>query len=278
VASLPSRLPVFVDTPVLCGHRGSGRGVVGGHPENTLASYRAAVDGGARWLEVDARTTVDDVLVARHDPVTDDGRFVAELTAAETDELGLVRVADVLGELPRDVCLDVDVKTSLEDALRPRERTTAALVADLLRRAAAGRRVLVTSFDPAALLILRERAPEVPVGLMTWIGFPLRKAIAAAAHLRMEVVVANVESFPLGGGGERALEREPAVSVRVAHQAGLEVGAWCPAPAEQAALAEAGVDCLVVDDVAAAIERTRGSRDALTGSRPASERGPAPSA
>jgi glycerophosphoryl diester phosphodiesterase len=225
--------PVFADPPVLCGHRGSGSGP----GENSLDSYLAAVAAGLEWVEVDARVTADGVLVARHDPALEDGRLVAELPAAELD---LMRVADLLEALPPEIAVDVDVKTSLEDALRPRERTTAALVAGLVR--SAGRRVLVTSFDPAALAIVRERAPGVPVGLLTWTRFPLRKAIPAAVHLGAEVVVANVESF-------EGLERDLADAVRVAHEAGLQVGAWCPQPEEAERLTAAGVDCLVVDDV-----------------------------
>jgi glycerophosphoryl diester phosphodiesterase len=221
-------LPVFSDPPVLCGHRGSGRG----HAENTLPSFRAAVDAGLRWVEVDARIAADDVLVARHDPVLDDGRSVASLAAAET---GLMRIEELLDDLPGDVALNVEIKSSLEDALRPRERTTAALVADLL--AGHDRRLLVTSFDPAALLIVRERARSLPVGLLTWTRFPLRKAVAAAAHLGVEVVTANVESFD--GDAERA--------VRVAHEAGLEVAAWCPLEDERERLVAIGVDCLVID-------------------------------
>lgn len=228
---------VFTEPPVLCGHRGSGRG----EGENTLASFRAAVAAGLRWVEVDARFTADDVLVASHDPVLADGRFISELPASET---GLMRVADVFEELPFDVAVDVDVKTSVEDALRPRERMTAALVADLVRRA--GRRVLVTSFDPAALLVVRELAPGVPLGLLTWIRFPLRKAIAAAAGLGVQVVAPHVGSFPLAPS---RVERDVAWSVDVAHRAGLEVASWCPARAQADALAAAGVDCLVVDDV-----------------------------
>jgi glycerophosphoryl diester phosphodiesterase len=219
---------VFADSPVLCGHRGMGRG----HAENTLPSFRAAVAAGLRWVEVDARIAADDVLVARHDPTLADGLVVAELPAEET---GLMRVSELLEDLPGEIAVNVDVKTSLEDALRPRERTTAALVADLV--AGAGRPLLVTSFDPAALLILRERAPGLPLGLLTWTRFPLRKAVAAAAHLGVEVVTASVESFD--GDAERA--------VRVAHEAGLEVGAWCPAEDERDRLVAIGVDCLVID-------------------------------
>src|SRR3712207_957358 len=183
---LDGSLSVFGDTPVLCGHRGSGRG----HGENTLPSFRAAVAAGLRWVEVDARARADGVLVARHDPELEDGRSIAALSAADT---GLMRVADLFDDLPGEVAINVEVKTALEDALRPREQTTAALVAELL--AGRERHVLVTSFDPAALLIVRERLPSVAVGLLTWIRFPLRKAIPAAKHLGLDVVAAHVESF-----------------------------------------------------------------------------------
>ena len=233
---------VFDDPPVLCGHRGSGRGVVGGHSENTLPSFLAAAEAGLRWVEADARFNADDVLVSRHDPAVEDGRLVSELDTRTTDELGLMRVADLLVELPEHVGINVEIKTSLEDATRPRERTTAALVADLV--ALAGRRpLLLSSFDPAAILIARERAPGVPIGLLTWGRYPLRKAVPAAVHLGADVVAPHVSSF-LGAPDPR----EPAEHVRVAHEAGLQVVSWCPKPDEAAQLVGFGVDCLIVDD------------------------------
>jgi len=228
----------FADVPVLCGHRGSGAGVVDGHRENTLASFLAAVRAGLRWVEVDVRLTADRALVASHDPVVADGRSIAKLTATETDALGLLRFSDLLEALPAEVGLDVDVKTSLRDALRPREQTTAALVADMLARVEQQRDLLVSSFDPAALLIVREHAPRLRVGLITWTRFPLRKAIPAAVHLGADVVVAHVGSFE----GTTA-----AASVRVAHEAGLQVAVWSPLPADVEPLVAAGVDCLIVD-------------------------------
>ena len=243
---------VFVEPPVRCGHRGSGTGVVDGHRENTLGSILAAVEAGLDWVEVDARLSADDVLVAHHDPAID-GRVVAELTADETDGLGLMRVADVLEALPARVGVDVDIKSSLEDALRARDRTTAARVADLLAGERVRRPLLVTSFDPAALLIVRERV-ELPIGLLTWSRFPLFHAIAAAAHLGADVVGPHIESFPVVASAGPPAEHETAQAVDVAHRAGLEVLAWCPRDAAEArALVDAGVDCLVIDDVTAAV-------------------------
>jgi glycerophosphoryl diester phosphodiesterase len=252
---------VFDDVPVLCGHRGSGKGVVDGHAENTLGSFLAAARAGLDWVEVDARLNADDVLVARHDPTAPDGRFIADLGTRATDALGLMHVADLLDALPPEVAVDFDLKSSLEDALRPREPTTAARLAGLAGRERARRRVLVTSFDAAALLIVRERVPGLPVGLLTWGGFPLRKAIAAAAHLRAEVVGPHVASFPLSDS-PRPLEREAAHSLRVAHRAGLQVLAWNADAAQGAELLAAGVDGLVVDDVPRAIAHHASRTDA----------------
>jgi glycerophosphoryl diester phosphodiesterase len=225
--------------------------VVDGHAENTLGSFRAAVDAGLSWVEVDARITADDTLVACHDAVTADGRFVAELGAAEAEATGLMPLDALLADLPAGIGLDIDVKVSLEDAARPRDRTTAALVAAVAAAEAGRRPLLLTSFDPAALLIARERVPSVPTGLLTWMRFPLREAITAAVHLGCAVVAPHVESFLFPSRSERAV----ATSVGVAHDAGLQVLAWCPMAEEQAALLAAGVDALVIDDVPATVAR-----------------------
>lgn len=241
---------LFESTPAICGHRGSGRGVVGGYTENTLESCLAAVEWGLRWLEVDCRVNADGVLVARHDPRVEDGRFVADLSSADTDALEIMRLEELFAALPPGVGVDLEVKTSLEDALRPRGETTAAAAADLAERArAAGRPLLLTSFDASVLVIARERHADLPIGLLTWTRFPLRKAIPAAVHLRCQVVAPQFASFPLPGTPAAAMERELAHGIDVAHRAGLEVVAWCPKPPEEALLAQAGVDCIIVDDV-----------------------------
>jgi glycerophosphoryl diester phosphodiesterase len=241
------RAAVFADPPVLCGHRGSGKGTVAGHRENTLDSFQAAVGAGLGWVEVDARVNADRVLVSRHDPALEDGRLVSELTSEETDSAGLMRVADLFEALPPEVGVDLDVKTSLEDALRARDSTTAALVADLVASVGPGSRpLLVSSFDPAALLIVRERVSGVPVGLLTWRRFPLRKAIAACVHLGAEVVCPHFESLTIGP----PYDRPPEELVRVAHAAGLQVLTWSlVGPGDRDVAIALGADCLVVDDV-----------------------------
>jgi glycerophosphoryl diester phosphodiesterase len=234
---------VFADPPVLCGHRGLGKGVVEGHRENTLGSFRAAVAAGLKWIEVDARLNADGVLVSVHDPAVADGRLVSELSTAETDELELMRLLDLLADLPPEVSVDLEVKTSLEDATRPRGETTAALVADVVARESERRTVLVTSFDPSAITIVRERVPGVPIGLLTWRGFPLRKGIPAAVHLGAQVLATNFVSLA------NAQERDAATLVKAAHDAGLQVLTWSMGPDDMEGLIAAGVDCLCIDNV-----------------------------
>lgn len=61
------------------------------HPENTLAAYRAAIDLGADFFEVDVQTTADGRLVLMHDRTVDrttNGKgAVAQLTFAEIRKL-----------------------------------------------------------------------------------------------------------------------------------------------------------------------------------------------
>jgi glycerophosphoryl diester phosphodiesterase len=226
-------MAVFHDVPVRCGHRGSGKGP----DENTLASFLRAAEAGVPWVEVDVRVSGDRRLVAHHDPRLADGRLVSELPAADT---GLMLLDDLLEALPAAVGIDIDLKSSLEDAVRPAADSTAALVAAVAERERGRRPLLVTSFDPAALLIVRERAPAVPLGLITWKRFPLQQAVPAAAHLGADVLAAHYESFR--GGRDRA--------IAIAHEAGLQVMAWCPPPRKAEVLRAAGVDCLVLDGVA----------------------------
>jgi glycerophosphoryl diester phosphodiesterase len=206
--------------------------------ENTLGSFRAAAAAGIPWVEVDVRRSSDGVLVASHDPIG----------TAPSAELGLMLIEELLEDLPPEIGINLEIKTALEDARLPREETTAALTADLAKRAGRGRPLLATSFDPSAPLIVRERAPAVPIGLLTWIRFPLRKAVPAAVHLGMDVVAPHVQSLQLE-------PTELAAAVHIAHDAGLQVVGWCPDEEQSAKLITAGVDCLIVDDVPARVSR-----------------------
>ncbi|GAB3455455.1 glycerophosphodiester phosphodiesterase [Streptomonospora sediminis] len=242
--------------PEVIGHRGAGRGSESGRPENSAESYRAAVAAGAEWIEIDVRRTADDALVVNHDAALPDGRPIIDLPGEVCREHGLLALDEALAAVPASIGLDIDVKTVMEDAVDPPERRTAALLLPVLRReaerrrTAAGReRLFVCSFDPAALLSVREHAPEIPVAWMPFVRNPLDQAVAGAAGLGCAIVAIDARSFGLAGDPPVPGRREVGYTVGLAHRAGLEVVSWCPDPVDAARFADAGVDAVVVDDV-----------------------------
>lgn len=239
---------VMYEAPVVIGHRGSGRTGLAGHPENTVESFEAAVAAGATWIETDVRSCADGLVIAHH-PATADGRFYVDLTLDECRRLGLLAIDELFEWLPAGVGLDLEIKSSLQDASRSYAATTAAGVARYADRTGDHGPLLVSSFDPSALLIVREVAPGVPVGLLGWVGFPLRKLVPAGVHLGCAAIVASTLAFgdnPLDGAPRQPDARG---AVAVAHEAGLDVIAWCPGVDEVVALVELGVDGVIVDDV-----------------------------
>lgn len=204
-------MALFAGSPALCGHRGCGRGP----GENTLASCLAAVEHGATWLEVDARVSPDGVVVLSHEPISDAG--------------GLLSLDELLTALPPAIGVDVEVKDGPLEA------------AEIAARAArGGRPVVVTSFDPEHLHSVRAAHPDLPLGLVCGATVPAGEAVRRAVALGVEVVAPHVDAFVPGG---------EAAPITAAHRAGLEVVAWCPDSEQQARLAGAGVDCVIVDDV-----------------------------
>ena len=245
--------------PALVGHRGLGRGDVGGHRENTVGSMLAALDAGADWLEIDVCRTADRSLVAHHNPALPDGRFLVELSRSEAEAAGVVGVDALLDALPEGVPVDLDVKSVLEDATDPAARRTTALFGALLQSVVRRRQVLVTSFDPAALIALRDAEPGASYGLLGWVDFPLRHLVATAAALGLDVVGLHHGSFRANRIEPAHVHRPPAHSIDVAHEAGLEVLAWCPEPDAARDLVAAGVDALCVNDLPDAVPLLRGA-------------------
>ncbi|MFF1868107.1 glycerophosphodiester phosphodiesterase [Kitasatospora herbaricolor] len=160
-------VPEPCDRPVVIGHRGAPAAA----PENTMASFEAALRGGADWLETDVQTTKDGVPVLMHDSsvdrVTDGKGEVAALTA--TQIAGLRVTVGPGGPEP---------VPTLEQLLARLAGTRARLlmeikwqrpedVARIARIAAASRAdVVLYSFSAAHLRQAHEEAPRLPLVLI----------------------------------------------------------------------------------------------------------------
>ncbi len=226
-----------------------GRGVVDGHVENTLESFLAAVDAGADWVEADVGRTRDDELFVLHDSALPDGAFLGEVDAATAARHGAPRVTELLAALPAAVGVVFDVKSSVYDARRASASTTAAILARTCARVLGDRPAVALSFDPAALRHMREQSPALALGLLTWLRFPIGQAVAAAAHLDVQVLAVHAGS--LWRNAVNGLHDVPSVERVVAyvHEADRELVVWCPPERRARVLAAAGADALVVDNV-----------------------------
>lgn len=233
----------------MVGHRGMGKGVVDCQIENSLGSFLAALDSGIGWIEVDIRRTLDDDLFVAHDAAFADGSVVAQLTARQASHHGALHIHELLEALPDEAGVVFDVKSSMEDAGRSAEATTAALLAREGRRFLGERPVVATSFDPAALRHMREQLPSLPLGLLTWLRFPIGQAVAAAAHLDVQLLAIHAGS--LWPDAVTAPVDVPALQRVVAqvHESQRQLIVWCPTEDQSLSLVAADVDALVVDDV-----------------------------
>jgi glycerophosphoryl diester phosphodiesterase len=244
---------VFGSGPTVIGHRGLGSGVVDGHRQNTMDSFTAAVRSGARWVEADVRRLGDDTLVVAHDASYPDGTCLADVPYDEAVRRGTLPLRTLLDELPTDVGVNLDLKSSMEDCLRPPLRTTAGLLRPVAAQESGRRPVMVSSFDPAALQILRAEAPQVPLGLLTWYRFPVEMAVAACAHMDVEVLALHVGSIWDDSHGEPLDLPGIDSLLRMLHLCGRQLLVWCPDTAMVRALVAAGTDAVVVDDVPGAL-------------------------
>lgn len=235
--------------PTLIGHRGLGRGVVLGHLENTLGSFLAAIESGADWVEVDVRRTADDDLFVWHDPAFADGVFLADIEGSQARERGALPLVELLEALPLSAGVIFDVKSCMEDATRRPTRTTAAIFAAVAQREAKRRPSAATSFDAAAVSHMRQQAPDLPLGLSTWLQFPAEHAVAAAAHLDVQLLALHAGSLwpnpSLTAAHVRPLET---VAARL-HESQRQLVVWCPVENQSRHLLAAGADALIVDDL-----------------------------
>jgi len=239
---------VFSQPATLVGHRGLGKGVVEGQLENSLGSFLGAVDAGLDWVEVDVRRTMDDRLFVAHDAFAGSG-FLTRMTEGEAKSAGGLRLEDLLEALPPAVGVVFDVKSSLEDAGRDRSATTATLLARAGKAAAWKRPVAALSFDPASLRHLREERPGLPLGLLTWTRFPVGLAVAAAAHLDVQVLAIHAGSLWPSSAATPADVPSLHEVVAHVHQAHRQLMVWCPNRVQTRELVAAGADALVVDNV-----------------------------
>lgn len=147
-------------------------------PENTLASFRQAIDDGADILETDLHVTADGVLVCIHDatldrttngsgPVKD--KSLTELkqlsaSCGRTEFAGerIPTLDELIRLLPSDLALALELKTD-----RFLDPAVARQLVTQLQEGGVLERTVLLSFDLNTLQAVQREAPELPIGLIS---------------------------------------------------------------------------------------------------------------
>lgn len=235
--------------PLVLGHRGASADA----PENTLAAFELAVEQGADGVELDVwRCRSGEVVVAHDEDLLRVGGTPLRIPDATLRELRAVDVgawkgprwrgqrlpllAEVLEALPGAI-VNVELKS------RGHDLALAQAAAEVIWRARAEARVIVSSFDWRLVAAFRLASPDVPTGLL----------FDATRAWSLRVWAGTRSLRPAAVHPDRALATDARVRAWVAR--GLAVNVWTvDDPAEAARLARAGATA-VISNVPATISR-----------------------
>jgi CDP-glycerol glycerophosphotransferase (TagB/SpsB family)/glycerophosphoryl diester phosphodiesterase len=240
------------DSLVLVAHRG----YMAVHPENTVPAIAAAFDRGADGVEIDLRLTRDSATVIMHDVTVDRtttgvGR-VADLTAAQ------VRALDACSRFRPRVSGTTPARwapcpvPTLDEALAaaagrglvllhvygPYPSWAVARMLAAVRQAGMEQSVVVLAFEYDVLRAVRDAAPSLPLGVLSYTVAPPKDA----HHYRPAAAISNLNALLTGSADSARAWRARASEL------GVAVAAYAPATqADARALVGLGVTRLIVD-------------------------------
>jgi glycerophosphoryl diester phosphodiesterase len=211
--------------------------------ENTLAAFDRAREAGADGIELDVQLDRDGVPVVFHDDTLDRlvGRpgKLSELSSHERAQLrvsghAIPTLAEVLGGLG-DLECNVEIKSG---RLASRQtRSLVAATAEVIRNSGCADQIIVSSFDPFALVILHRHLPAMALAYLFHDEQPL--------PLRKGWVGNWLGASVLHPQHTLCTEK----TMRAWHTAGLPINAWTvDSDAELQRLAELGVDGVFAND------------------------------
>lgn len=220
------------------------RGASGHAPENTLASFKKAVELGARFIETDLQLSRDARFVAIHDATLDrttNGHgSVYNFTLSELRQLdaGSWFSSEFAGQrLPTmeeilRFAREHDVVFYLELKPCPAWGAEHALVG-ALRDAGEAARIVVMSFDGSTIAAVRRLEPNVMTGLLMDVAVPGAVEHAVAVGARQLALHGSLVTPEL---------------LTQAKRRDIQVVVWTiNHPAHMQALIEAGVDGIITD-------------------------------
>lgn len=237
-----------LDLPVFIAHRGASALA----PENTLASYRLAIEAGMELAECDLRRTRDGRIVVMHDArvnrTTDGTGRVAELTLEQIKSLdaGSWFAERFRGErVPTfEQYLD-QVQGRVRPVIELKEQGLAAEVVAALRERGLVEQTVIVSFLPDELAAVHQLEPALATGWLFGDGRPVEVELETATRLGAR----------MAGPWEGLVTAD---LVRQAHDRDLVVQAWTVDDrARMAELLGLGVDIIATNKPLTPQERQR---------------------
>lgn len=218
----------LVTTTLPCwviGHRGAAAVC----PENTLLSFKAALNAGACMVEFDVQQSADGELIVFHDktlarlcgePVEVASLSYAALSSRivgryDGEALKIPRLSDVFSAHQRSLLYNVELKTDLVAFPGIEARLVELIQAQRLTE-----RVLVSSFRHASLRVLREYEAHLALGLLLGLEQGCQLGSAEAMQARAQ----EFDCFSVHPDF-RLLRLYPNL-VECCHLAGLRVFPW----------------------------------------------------
>lgn len=188
-------------SPWLVGHRGA----MGHAPENTMASFRKGLDLGADWVECDVQLSKDGKVMVFHDPTlnrTSNGtgplrnRTASQLRSLDAgawfspefkgqriptlnELLRWAKPCKTRSGLPLGLLVEIKNKPVSYPGIERK-------VAQAIQSAGMAERVVVISFDHAAVKKIKRIAPRLWTGMLY--HKPLKDPVARARALKANVV------------------------------------------------------------------------------------------
>jgi glycerophosphoryl diester phosphodiesterase len=246
--------------PLIIGHRGAAAVA----PENTLVSFARALDDGADGIEFDVRLARDSVPVVIHDATLTrtamrKGR-IASFSSSELNEMDVgtwfnlrypshARADYRQATIPTlahvfEAHSEMDVRLYVEMKCGPIDRAIlAAEVAKMVRAYSLAHRVVVESFDLAAITEIRRLDSDIRTAAL----FDRKLSRPLPSPRRM------IERALRSGAVEIALHRSLATrrAVQLAEQHGLETVVWtADSPAWVKRATRSGIRAIITNNPA----------------------------
>jgi len=229
-----SRGQISKSVPLIIGHRGASAYA----PENTIASFDLAFEGGADGIEFDVRLARDLVPVVIHDASLlrtvhlerlveqYDSTLLAQLYAGEwfnehhpqfaCESFAWERIPTLAQVFERYGERHLYVEMKCEEPSRRADLARA--VVRLMREHGLGERVVVKSFEHDALAEVKRLAPDVRTAALFGRSWP--RPLLPAARIIAEAAACGADEISL----HRSLLRRS--TVEAAHRSGFAVVAW----------------------------------------------------